>query len=441
MAKKKNPNGRNPPATEARYDMSEEVANLKALNNLLLRETVENRNQIDALRSSNQALESEIALALTNHQRLDQDKSLLEDLLLMADIERDIRAAFLSSSQLCKIETLSKMTQKLNFLGEEREGLRLKLFELEKNNGEVREELKRTKTELDAQMEERKETAERLRSSIEEKLTLQVRLDSVMGKITEIVKEKEKIEQERIELEGQIEDLQKQVCRFRAAVSMLEESSRECEEKNNLLQSDMDRIICEKDAVSVDLDQQMEETEGLRSKIREMEKIHEEKQQEVVKLKIERDHLVEERKEKERSFELLMKAKISTESSLVESKERLRDLQIKIEHAEMVSHQALLMLKLAAETINYSENEESGPNGKDVIDSEEGNAIQPFAKELEAIKSAYRGRLHEVEEMRQELKSLQMRVAESKKTSLWTLLFSATTVFSAVSLAFVARGR
>ncbi|KAJ8619587.1 hypothetical protein MRB53_028116 [Persea americana] len=296
--------------------------------------------------------------------------------------------------------------QQVARLEEEENRMRLKVYELENNNGEVREELKRAVAELDGLMEERRGMEGLLESSIEAEKALLARLDFVMGKNREIIEEKDEIEQKRIEQEGQIKQLQ------------------------------------EEDAVSADLVQQRQETEGLRAKIREMEKVHEEKQQELAQLKTEKDHLVEEIKERERSFELMMKAKTSTESSLVESKERLKDLQIKIELAEMVSQRALLMLKHAAETMNGSKIEENGSNENDVIDSEEmSNEIQPFAKELEAIKCTYRSRLHEVEDMKQELKSLQTSVTESRKTSFWTWLFSATTILSAVSVAFVARGR
>eukprot|EP00268_Persea_americana_P003499 TRINITY_DN11058_c1_g2_i2.p1 TRINITY_DN11058_c1_g2~~TRINITY_DN11058_c1_g2_i2.p1 ORF type:complete len:621 (+),score=218.20 TRINITY_DN11058_c1_g2_i2:105-1865(+) len=332
--------------------------------------------------------------------------------------------------------------QQVARLEEEENRMRLKVYELENNNGEVREELKRAVAELDGLMEERRGMEGLLESSIEAEKALLARLDFVMGKNREIIEEKDEIEQKRIEQEGQIKQLQEEVTQLHSTVSTLEDSCRECEGRNNLLQTDLNRIVCDKDAVSADLVQRRQETEGLRAKIREMEKVHEEKQQELAQLKTEKDHLVEEIKERERSFELMMKAKTSTESSLVESKERLKDLQIKIELAEMVSQRALLMLKHAAETMNGSKIEENGSNENDVIDSEEmSNEIQPFAKELEAIKCTYRSRLHEVEDMKQELKSLQTLVTESRKTSFWTWLFSATTILSAVSVAFVARGR
>ncbi|KAJ6876902.1 hypothetical protein NC651_029806 [Populus alba x Populus x berolinensis] len=72
-----------------------------------------------------------------------------------------------------------------------------------------------------------------------------------------------------------------------------------------------------------------------------------------------------------------------------------------------------------------------------MLDSE----IEPYASELEVIKTAFRNKETMVEDMKQQVEFLSDSVAKAKKkNSLLSVMSSATTgVAAAVSLAYVAR--
>ncbi|XP_035544641.1 uncharacterized protein LOC118348023 [Juglans regia] len=68
--------------------------------------------------------------------------------------------------------------------------------------------------------------------------------------------------------------------------------------------------------------------------------------------------------------------------------------------------------------------------------------IQPYARELDAIKTAFKSKEKMVEDMKKQLGFLQNSIVEAhKQKSFWTLVSSATTIFVAAFVAYVARGR
>ncbi|KAJ8622574.1 hypothetical protein MRB53_031103 [Persea americana] len=649
MAKKKVSKQEKPqPASPPHEHLSEQMVNLKALNNLLVRETVEHRDQIHTLRRTNHSLQSKISQILATHQTLKTQESLCEDRLLAAEIERDISIVF-ASLQLRQNEIKSEMPQKLELLEKEKEvllariavleeielkemqeetnrlvrelgrtqrdlgvkreevnGLKLMVNELRVSYEEAREEMGSLRMECECARKEKWEVEERMGSLREDRDSIQRTLHELMERYEDLrkgmgdaINERNELDKARNEmgveliqlqekvgllaaevssnqgtldrvllerdalqndldlqktkekrnfesfitekaslergltgsalviedlnrkmeemlgdknsmectmahmevvtadlqnevircsatidtlrescgalgetnnqlvndlshqkdlldlvrsernvalvhisqLKDQIKQLKKEVGCLSTTLSALQESCRECKERNSQLQADMNEILHEKDVVGTNLNCQRQETEVLRLKLREMEKNHEEKQQELLHLKTEKGNLVEEMEERQICFELLMKAKDSIQSSLVESQQGLKDLQVKAELAEMFSKQTLSMLKHAAETMNGLVDEEKSSKGVNGIDEEQINdEIRPFVTELKAIKKAFRSRLQEVEEKNRELKSLQISVAKSKNWSFWTWLSSATTIVAVISIAYFAKG-
>lgn len=392
------------------------MAHMEVVTADLQNEVIRCSATIDTLR------ESCGALGETNNQ-LVNDLSHQKDLLDLVRSERNVALVHIAQ------------------LKEDGTGLRTKVFEMKVKGRKIKEEVKQVVEELDGLREERKERERSINSLTEEKNALTIKASDLMTKMRAIVAEKEGIEQVRVEQEDQIKQLKKEVGCLSTTLSALQESCRECKERNSQLQADMNEILHEKDVVGTNLNCQRQETEVLRLKLREMEKNHEEKQQELLHLKTEKGNLVEEMEERQICFELLMKAKDSIQSSLVESQQGLKDLQVKAELAEMFSKQTLSMLKHAAETMNGLVDEEKSSKGVNGIDEEQINdEIRPFVTELKAIKKAFRSRLQEVEEKNRELKSLQISVAKSKNWSFWTWLSSATTIVAVISIAYFTKG-
>ncbi|KAK1258303.1 hypothetical protein QJS04_geneDACA010446 [Acorus gramineus] len=75
----------------------EQISSLKSLNGLLLRETVEKREQVSYLTRSNEDLRAEVALSEAENRRLRSECETFEDRSILSDLERTVILAFVSS--------------------------------------------------------------------------------------------------------------------------------------------------------------------------------------------------------------------------------------------------------------------------------------------------------------------------------------------------------
>lgn len=180
----------------------------------------------------------------------------------------------------------------------------------------------------------------------------------------------------------------------------------------------------------------------LSAKVSGMEKRIEETSKELARVRSECETVLEEKKELESRYKLLRKDKDSVQKELSEAKQALNKLRAKLESVGMNSEQALTMLKNTAAVLcqsggdcDYKDNVVTGERKLE-------NETEQYASELEAIKKAFRHKETMVEDMKQQVGLLQNCVADAhKKKSFWTVVSSATTIFAAISIAYVARAR
>ncbi|KAJ6876907.1 hypothetical protein NC651_029811 [Populus alba x Populus x berolinensis] len=171
-----------------------------------------------------------------------------------------------------------------------------------------------------------------------------------------------------------------------------------------------------------------------------MEKRVEETVKDCAKMKSEHEILVKQKKEMETQVSLLEKEKDLVQKHLTEAEGKIIDLRNKMESAGTISDRALTMLKSTVALLCESNNgKEEMTVTEKMLDSE----IEPYASELEVIKTAFRNKETMVEDMKQQVEFLSDSVAKAKKkNSLLSVMSSATTVVAAaVSLAYVARVR
>ncbi|XP_077232409.1 uncharacterized protein LOC143869730 [Tasmannia lanceolata] len=369
----------------------DQLVNLKTLNNLLIKETVEKREQVDSLIRSKEMIEMEFARSFAENQRLKDENSLYKDQILTAEIERSIGVTLVSSQmaealamgeaeaklalaqklkmaeamgdllkrdneevkrQVLVFETAMKenirekeemerdrgekkiqirvfreerdrVLREMDGVLKEADGLRLRVLELEKINVGIQEEKKLLAMEKDGLVEEKGEMERSFNLLMDEKSLLHTNLEEslhqfeVLKREMEVtVREKNEIEQTRIEQDFVITELRKEVGLLRSEISHDKDA--------------FDCVLRERDAVQKDLDVQKEETEELKLEVFELEKSNALIKEEVQRLEMERDRLVVVTKERERNMESLMAEKISIQRNVVELSHLIEGLKIKI---------------------------------------------------------------------------------------------------------------
>ncbi|KAK4378230.1 hypothetical protein RND71_000092 [Anisodus tanguticus] len=231
-------------------------------------------------------------------------------------------------------------------------------------------------------------------------------LDEQKKKIEQTVTEKNEMEEAKVNRETEIVELQKQLAEFKDVFEKLEVS---CNDERN----------------GMDMKKQIEE----------MEKHIEKTVKEVEQTKADYLDVVREKKELETQCQMLNKEIACVRTSLGEAQKKISAMQCKVELANSNSEEILNALRTAADSI-CSNGE--GENGKKQMNGED---VNPYEAELEAIKNAIKSKEIKVEEMERQVEFLQFSVAQAqKKKNFWTMLSSATTLFAAISLAYVARG-
>ncbi|KAF6176967.1 hypothetical protein GIB67_027767 [Kingdonia uniflora] len=222
---------------------SNKLQTLKSLNALLVKETFEGREQIDALLKSKQQLETTISRSKTEKRRFQDEAS-------AAEIQRTINQVFVSEQLKSQLRN------------NEVDKLRQVVVDLEKVNVEAKDEIARTRMERDGVL------------------------------------------REKVEFDGVYVDLRREI----GVVS----EKREIEEAKlvrHLVVSNLEK-----------------EVKSLHNKIRAFEGVVLKGDEEPSQIKLERDRLVDEKKERERTLEMVVKDKESIEVRLAESVKLVEEL-------------------------------------------------------------------------------------------------------------------
>lgn len=361
--------------------------------------------------------------------------------------------------QKVKIDELEKEVKKLNeivsALQKEEKVLRGTIFELEKSCSEAMDEKRVMTLEIKAltgQERERQRSIERL---MEEKDEISQRLEKAVvglndkdGEISKLLRDKNDIEDRKVCQESEISGLHKEIGELRDVVFKLQESCRDQQDKSKQLVNEvadykrtLDQATRERDIARKDLDGERKSAMDLRSKVSEMEKQIEENVEELAKIRKERETLVDLRKKMESHIGLLVEEKELVQQNLLEAKRSADDLRAKMESIGFNSDRALSMLKNTVALVCQSENDLEGKQEFVVNEKKLQGETDQYAAELEAIENAFRNREKLVEDMKHQVELMQNSVEAQKKKSFWTVVSSATTIFAAASVAYVARIR
>ncbi|KAB5529359.1 hypothetical protein DKX38_019440 [Salix brachista] len=391
--------------------------------------------------------------------------NLMERLKEIDDLKREIGGIVREKNEI----GVEKSEQKLKIIELEREAGELneivsslqkeegimhrKIMELEKTLGQALEKENAMAREIGGLIEEKKEKERTIMRLMEEndagkkyKIMANAEIEDKKELVQKLLREKNEIEEVKAIKEGEIVKLHKEVGRLRDDIFSMQKSSKDQEVKYNQVASEishckvaLEQVRLEKDNAQKSLDEEKRNGMNLRSKVLEMEKRAEETVKDCAKMRSVNESLAKRKKGMETQVSLLEKEKDLVQKHLTEAEGKINDLRNTMESAGTISDRALTMLKNTAALLCESNN---GKEEMIVTKKMLGSEIEPYARELEIIKTAFRKETM-VEDMKQQVEHLTDSVAKAKKKNgLLSVMSSATTVVAAaVSLAYVARVR
>ncbi|KAI4379020.1 hypothetical protein MLD38_016426 [Melastoma candidum] len=437
-------------AEEARRLGQEGLEAAKMENERLARDRVEGERVLSGLMEEKAAVEKELVEVRKEVCKLRTEAKELEK--VHEEICRENKGKDMEIGKLGK--EVARLHAVEASLQKEEEKLRLRLFELESHHNAACEKMKEKEREIGAlsgENEAKEATVLNLKGACD-------LLDKKLGVAEESLGEKERaieeMEKKRVEFEelvdrnGQeITALNREIAELKEAIAGLESSCRDLEEKNKVLLEEVSSckealhgVKIEKDELEKLLFEERQNAMIMASKLLEMERKIIESAESCEVVRGERDGLIKEKTEVERKLSSCLEEKEMLEKRLSGAHQTIDDLEAKIKLAGKKYDQiSMILKKTAVSLVKENGREESFLADQKVVEEED---FQAYAKELDAIKSAFRTKECAVEELKQQLEVFRESAARAQKEKgLWTLVSSATTLVAAASVAYLARGR
>lgn len=336
---KMEPNNTRPTAIE---DSAEKLARLKSLNAMLLKETVEKRQEVSALLESKKSLESELTRSVSEIEAL--------------------------KAELTHIQELEVLRRENEELRREKEGVEERLEDVEREMGEVvreRDEMEKAKFEGDLEIGSMKKLENELRSEVKrgrDNLNQAIcENDALKQDLNAQIAERNKLREKLATMEAYADELGELESKYRVVLKELEESKNEIrmvkselgtagrnfedlkreieglnEEKELMLRekmelsrerseqdmrmNELEKEVCQLNAIVLSL---REDEEKWRVKFFEFEKINAEMVEKIEDMGRELNASMEKNKAKEKEIEGLMQEKLSALNSLAELEKEL----------------------------------------------------------------------------------------------------------------------
>ncbi|KAK4273512.1 hypothetical protein QN277_021895 [Acacia crassicarpa] len=345
---------------------------------------------------------------------------------------------------------LKKLNESLKNSREEETFMRNSINKYEKNQEQALENEKNMGVEIDALRKEIEGKEQSIKMLTEQKDGLQKVLD--IGKkeleekqhiIDDALRGKNETEQAKVGLENEIVELNGDMDRLKADMHKLEELCRGLEKKNKQLLSEVERYrntadeaIIERNMIKKGFEEEKDKVKNLILEVAEMKDKIEQTAAELGEVRSEKEKLIQRNEMVESRVNTLTKEKDVLQESLSDAQRNSEALRARIE----CSSQALSLLKKTAALVCHPKNDESVEEV--VLIEKLDEEFVPYAEELDAIKNAFKDKNKLVEDMKQQLVSLENCAAEAqKRKGLWALISSVTTIFAAALAAYAARTR
>ncbi|KAL0312930.1 UNVERIFIED_CONTAM: hypothetical protein Sradi_5692300 [Sesamum radiatum] len=365
MAKKKLSNSHNDKPVKKREDIvkahqeaapavdsegSGKLESLKTLNQILLNQAVEHRQQMESLVQSNGFLEMELARSSSERDALRSELGELAELAVRLELERSVVVAFVAEQVGLKREVIEREmkgvemeVRELKRVIDEKEGeigrLNGRLSKIEGALGDEKEVSRRVcmerdelKTKLDLQIEEGKGLSANLIELAERKVELEreigelqvayngvfIEKDEKEMRIEAIMREKGSVERSLAESNKLIEEMKKEL----QGVLSEKDGIEEAKNVEMVKRQELENAVRGLNEMVINL---QKEEEKLRVNVAVLEKkcvVGDERQKEMVR---EIDQLVEERKATEKNIQGLIDEKTVVEKDFKEAMRQLAE--------------------------------------------------------------------------------------------------------------------
>lgn len=265
-------------------DTSDKLENLKSLNSMLIKQTVERRQEVDLLQRSKESLESELTRSVMANQEMQAELTRLNDRTAQLVLERDLVFVFVAV----------QVDQQAEVFMKEREGLWREKFGIEKRLGSLEREIgvvMREKSEIEKVCSERvseirvlKEKLTEVYVEIGNERDGSVRVcgerDGLRAELDVKIEETNELRLKLIEADERAKMIEKEVEKLKVEYNGVVEGKKERERR-------IESMLRDKDSIERRLGDSNRVIEGLKREIEEMvsEKIgiEEEKNVEVMK--------------------------------------------------------------------------------------------------------------------------------------------------------------
>lgn len=345
---------------------------------------------------------------------------------------------------------LKKLNESLKNSREEETFMRNSINKYEENLEQALENVKNMGMEIYALRKGIEGNEQSIKMLTEQRDVLQKVLDMAQKELEEkqhiiddALRGKNETEQAKVGLENEIVELNRDMDRLKADTHKLEELCRGLEEKNKQLLSEVERYrntadeaIIERDNIKKGFEEEKDKVKNLILEVAEMKDKIEQTAAELGEVRSEKEKLIQRNEMMEGRVNTLAKEKDLLQESLLDAQRNSKALRARIE----CSSQALTLLKKTAVLVCHPKNDESVEEV--VLIEKLDEEFVPYAEELDAIKNAFKNKNKMVEDMKQQLVSLENCAAEAqKRKGLWALISSVTTIFAAALAAYAARAR
>ncbi|KAL2472060.1 Prefoldin chaperone subunit family protein [Abeliophyllum distichum] len=298
-----------------------------------------------------------------------------------------------------KLESLKSLNQRLLKEAMER---RKEVESLMRSKGSLESDLTRSNSELDVLRHELTQVSESVVNLEMERSVLSVFVGLQVGHLAEVVEEKTN------GLESKIKDLLRVIDEKKRTIGLLNEKLIESGTELDSERQSSRRVIEERDEMKGKIDVQIEEANGLRANLIELEEGKKVIEQEIEKLRGEYNRVVVEKQEREMKIEVMMSDKNFVERSLVESNKLIEEMKKEIK--EVIKEKQRIEEEKKMEMMKRSELEcvVSGLNEKLISFQKEEEKLRANVAELEknCVESVEREKdmVREIDELMEEKK-------------------------------------
>ncbi|KAL4583049.1 hypothetical protein LXL04_007613 [Taraxacum kok-saghyz] len=449
----------------------QKLAKLKALNALLLKETVERRKQVDLLSKSNGNLKSELNQSVMDKGLLQSEMSVLTEKAVMLEIEKGLVPVYMNGQMNQQAEErFESLKERIGSLeGEMKRALEEK-SEVENSKSEKESEIRDLNRRLDellAKIEEERRVSSRVcdeRDEIRSQLDAQIQeVKELQLKVTESEKTVAQISEEVMELKANLERSVEENIANKQLIdlittekNLIEENFVKSNDQIDVLKRNVDDLIEQKKAIEEEKNTHQRKNEELQTMTRELKDLIEsmkidEKEllDQITDLEKKRstsseneailqtqvDGLVEERRETDKRIDSLETEKSSVLKDLQDTMKELEHQKLtieqivqektKLEDAKVQGESEILKMKQQFEnfqdTITDLEKKYATSSENEIIKQNQINGLIEEKRErderiesLEAEKSSVLKDLHDVMQELEHQKLTIEKIVEEK---------------------------